>query len=566
MRCCRFNTGVVPGWAFPLMTLLLSTGCAAATPAKNVLVESGQARCSIVFPAGTEKGRVLTAAQDLAGYLKTMSGATIPLRWDVDSCPGFRIMIGSTALSPVDRDDVSEEKVGFDGFIIKSVPGGVVIAGRTPKGTANGVYHFAEKELGVHWYTLEDDAPTCPSKKTIEIPILDMTEKPDFAWRGQYYSGLTKYLPEKSKANSPRWWTFNRLWGISGGTAHVFDTIVPNNLYEKHPEYFPLVDGKRLRGDLHPGNAEVQRCLSNPDVLALAIAHTAARFEKYSDSRFVSLSANDAGSKQGGFCQCDNCTAMGPTPSHQLLAFANAVAEANEERYPNRGYVFYAYRHTLDAPVGMKAHRNVVPMICPLDNCRLHSLVSGCPDIASKRAAIDGWHKITGRILYRPYGAAGGFFLPAVLTMAEEMKYLRDHGSMGGFREYGGAPQANWAMLNWMEVQILWDVDQDARKLRRQFIKGYYGSAAANAVERVYASMETQMRASSTAPRNVPYGHNMMNGTFLRPLVAKCRGSVDAALEVARGEKDPAFRRRIARDMGALLGELPPDLKGLLKE
>ena len=50
--------------------------------------------------------------------------------------------------------------------------------------------------------------------------------------------------------------------------------------------------------------------------------------------------------------------AMGPTPSHQLLAFANAVARANEGRYPNRGYVFYAYRHTLDAAlaIGVSPH------------------------------------------------------------------------------------------------------------------------------------------------------------------------------------------------------------------
>jgi hypothetical protein len=550
-----------------LTSLCLAIALGTPAQAADLLVESGQARSCIVYPEGTEKGRVLTAVHDLAGYLKSMSGATIPLRWDTDSSPGFRIMIGSTALSPVDRAAVSEANVGFDGFIIKSVPGGVVIAGRTPQGTANGVYHFAEEVLGIHWYTLEEDGPTFPDRKTIEIPTLDVTEKPDFAWRGQYYAGLQKYLPKQSVANSPRWWTFNRLWGISAETFHVFDAFVPNNLYDTHPEYFPLIDGKRLRGDLHADSSEVQRCLSNPDVLAMAIAYTAARFEKDPAIRFASLSANDAGSKQGGFCQGDNCMAMGPTPSHQLLAFANAVAEANEARYPNRGYVFYAYRHTIDPPLGMKAHRNVVPMICPLDSCRLHSLHSDCPDIARKQAAIKGWPKITGRILYRPYTSAGMFDLPTVLTMAEEMKFLRDHGSMGGFREYGGAPQANWAMLNWMEVKILWDVDQDAKKLRRQFIEGYYGPAAADAVERAYASIGNSLRGSSTVPRtDSTYGHNYMVLKFLNPFIDLCRADIDAALEIAKRESNPAFRRRIDRDMGTFLGRLAPDLKGLIEK
>jgi hypothetical protein len=243
------------------------------------------------------------------------------------------------------------------------------------------------------------------------------------------------------------------------------------------------------------------------------------------------------------------------------------VAAANEQQYPHRGYVFYAYRATLDPPVGMKAHRNIVPMICPLDECRLHSLYSNCPEIARKRAAIDGWHKITGRILYRPYNSAGMFDLPTVLTMAEEMRYLHDHGSMGGFREYNGAPQANWAMLNWTEVKMLWDVDLDAKQLRRQFIRGYYGPRAADPVERVYASMEESLRNSSTAPwPGSPYGHNFMAMRFLKPFVVACRADIDAALEAARSESDPAFRRRVLRDMGALLGELPADLKGLLKE
>ncbi len=551
------------GFIVVVGVLLAAAGCATA----DVLVADGAAKGCIVVPEGTEKGRVLTAAKDLQGYIQQMSGVTLPIRWDSGSSPGFRILIGSTSLAPVNASELTDKKVGFDGFIIKSVPKGVVIAGRTPQGTANGVYHFAEEVLGVHWYSLDDDGPTCPKRSTIEIPNLNFTVKPDFAWRGQYYAGMPRYLTKQQNDNQDKWWTFNRAWGIGGETAHVFVAIVPNNLYDTHPEYFPLVNGKRLRGDTNPDSSEVQRCLSNPDVLAMAIAYTAQQFDANPELRFASLSANDAGSKQGGFCQCDKCMAMGPTPSHQLLAFANAVAKGNEKRFPDRGYIFYAYRHTLDAPTGMKAHRNVVPMICPLDNCRLHSLLGDCPDIVSNRAAIDGWHKITGRILYRPYGAAGGFHLPAVLTMAEEMLYVRNHGGMGGFREYNGAPQANWAMLNWMEVKIQWDVDQDAKKLRRQFISGYYGSAVAEAVESVYDSMEMSLRASSTAPRpESPYGHNQMNQAFLKPFVEACRGSIDAALAVAKQESNPAFRRRIARDMECLLGELPDDLKGLVND
>ena len=536
--------------------------------AQDVLVAAGQARCCIVIPEGTEgrvlEGsacRVLQAAQDLADYLQAMSGARIPIRWDidVDDYPGFRIMIGSTSLAPVDPAAVSQEQVGYDGFIIRSVPGGVVIAGRNAQGTANGVYHFAEEVLGIHWYSLEDSGPTIPRRSTVQIPHLDLTVKPDFAWRGQYYSIATKYFTDEMKANRNAWWRFNRLWGISAECYHSFFAIVPNSLFAEHPEYFALIDGKRT-----PGDVNVQRCLSNPDVLQRAIQYSREQFERYPDLRFTTLSANDG----GGWCQCEACQAMGPTQAHRSLAFCNAVAKANEELYPTRGYVFFAYLDTLDPPLDMKAHRNVVPMVAFMSQCRTHSIYSDCPDAIYKRKVLEGWQKVAGRFAIYTYLNGGAFTGPGVITYAEYLRFARDHGCIGGFREHTAGPQANWAMLNWMEVKLMWDVDQDVAKLRRQFIEGYYGQAAADSIERVYDNIENSLRNSSIGPRpkSYTYGHNHMSLEFLKPFVDACRDDIDTALEIARTEQNKSFARRIARDMGALLGQLPADLQGLLEE
>ena len=531
----------------------------------SVLVENGQAQCYIVIPEGTDgrvlensAGRVLKAAHALAGYLKTMSGAPVPVRWETDYTPGFRIYIGSTRLAPVDPADITQEKIGFDGFIIKSVRDGVVIAGRTPLGTEHGVYHFAEEVLGIHWYTLEDSGPIIPKQSTVEIPRLDMTIKPDFAWRGQYYSIITKYLPETSKANRFAWRTFNRLWGISGLMAHVYGSFAPVNLFDSHPEYFALIEGERIRGNL-----SVQRCLSNPAVLQLAIDYSAAHFEKYPDSRFTSLSANDG----SGWCECDKCLAMGPTQSHRSFAFANSVAEALEDRYPNRGFAVLAYQATTEPPMDMKIHRNVVPFIAPMGHCRVHPIMSDCPDAASKRRIFSGWGELCGRFFWYPYLNGGPFTGPAVITMAEEMRFAHEHGCQGVMREHTAAPQANWAMFNWMELKLMWDVSLDPVKLRRQFIEGYYGQTAADAVERAYDAVETQLRNMSTAERpDVGYRHNDMRPQYLGPVLRACDKEINGAIQAAAGEPNERFRRRIARDMGALQGKLPPDLEELLKE
>ena len=557
------RTGTFIARTIPSIFVFLGCIAAASNAApKSVLVDGGQAKCVIVIPEGTDGRvlensacRVLKATHALAGYLKTMSGTHVPIRWDIDHCPGFRIYIGSTQLARVDPADITQEKIGFDGFIIKSVPDGVVIAGRNDQGTANGVYHFAEEVLGMHWYTAEESGPTIPKRRTIEIPTLDVTIKPDFAWRGQYYSIITKYLTDDIKANRDAWWTFNRLWGISVGTGHVLANIVPNSLFAEHPEYFALIDGKRKAG-----NVNVQRCFSNPDVVQLAIDYTRRDFERYPDMRFAALNANDG----GGWCECDKCKAMGPTQAHRSLAFANAVAQANEKLYPRRGYLILAYQGTLDPPLDMKAHRNIVPEIATMGNCQIHPIGSDCPDCIHNRKILTGWHKAAGRLAWRPYLVGGPFTAPGVITMAEVLRLARDLGCIGGFREHTAAPQANWAMLNWMEVKLMWDVDLDPMKLRRQFIEGYYGPAAADAVEKVYDTVENGLRNSPITAR--PNGHNFLPGRIIKPFVDTCQADVDAALEIARTEKNKAYARRIARDMGALQGKLPPDLKGLLKE
>ena len=81
----------------------------------TLLVDHGQPRGCIVLPAALTDERVLTAADELAGYVEQMSGALPPVQRDDKPGDGFRILIGSTKLAAVDPESISEEKVGLDG-------------------------------------------------------------------------------------------------------------------------------------------------------------------------------------------------------------------------------------------------------------------------------------------------------------------------------------------------------------------------------------------------------------------------------------------------------------------
>ncbi|MEE3373401.1 MAG: DUF4838 domain-containing protein [Planctomycetota bacterium] len=549
----------MPSTVTAVVTLLAAaTQMSQVLHAQGTLVADGRAGGCIVIREDLPLGALRTAAENLSSYLKSMSGVRVPLCWDTQRCPGFRIYIGSTRLQPLDPDVVSPERVGYDGFVIKTVPGGLQIAGRTDRGTRHGVYHFAEEVLGVHWFTLEEDAPSCPQRRTIRIPELDWTVKPDFRWHRQSYTINRQHMPKRLLQNYGAWSAFNRVGGVDGSIGHVYDAIVPDALFQTHPEYFPLLDGKRT-----PGRLEVQRCLSHPQVLQRAIAYSAAFLETNYDQWTTSLSGNDG----VGWCECDGCRELGPTPSYRAFRFANTVAGALQERFPGRGFSVLAYMDTLEPPVGLELHPNVVPWLAFISQCRVHSIHSDCPDAVEKRRIVRAWQQLAGEFYWYSYLAGGPFHAPAPIAMAEEMRFMHEHGCVGGFREHTAGPQTGWALLNWMEVQLHWDVAQDPRALRRQFLEGYYGLRGAAAAERVYAQIEEGLLRMPTAPaRGRPYGHNNLAPPFFGPVAEPCRPAIEAALQVARQEPDRTFARRMARDMGNLLGGVPADLVDLLKE
>ena len=538
------------GWLLPLWVAVVAIACGQETFA-GTLVKDGRASGSIVLPEGLEEGksRVWTAARDLAGWIEQMSGAEIPLHRDNEVRTGFRILIGSTRLAPVKPQDVSEEKVGFDGFIIRSVPNGLVIAGRTPEGTRNGVNFFAEQVLGLHWYSLRKAGPTVPERRTITIARLDVTEKPDFAIRMQGGPIWMNYVTDRMKANYGKWAGFNRLGGPGGSFGHMLYGIVPDSLFETHPEYFALIDGKRTKG-----THEVQRCLSNPGVVQLAIDHSRTMLAR-NPGNITSLSQNDG----EGWCECAPCRAMGPTKAHQMLTFANKVAQANEERHPNGQYGILAYASSFDAPADMKGHKNVIPFICTYAAiCRTHSIHSSCPSIVHKRKMIQEWARICGHFGTYSYSSGGPFSTPNILSLAEELRLYRDlGGTICRYHEQTAGPKSGWELAFWVETKLMWDVDLDLTKLRRQFIEGHYGKRCADAVEKVYIAVEDGVRGLPAGdwPVTSNYGHNMLPRIVVQPVFDANRDDVLTALSLMEKEPDEFFRRNVRRDMTILIEE-----------
>jgi hypothetical protein len=568
MKILAVNSWRTRPLAFAACVLLLSQRADAGN-----IIENGQAKGRIIVPAGADS-KIIGAAHKLSGYLLQMTGVSVTVQTDASPIPaGRHIRIGSTAGAPVNSAWVTEQQVGLDGFVFKPASDGIILAGANAYGTTNAVYRFAEQALGVHWFSPEDSAPTVPQQTTVAVPSLNQTVKPDLKWRGQYYSFQQRedyqtlgVVAQQISASRDAWWTFNRMsspptYEIESG--HSFHQFVPDSLYASHPEYFPLVNytfgavGPNQNPYVNrvptgnppqrmPGISS-QRELSNPDVQQLAIQWTRNQFAANPNLAMASLAASDG----PWWSISPQFLAMGPDDTSRYVAFVNIVAEANEALYPNRGYTFLAYdgSTTLTPPSSnIVVHPNATPVVAPLFLDRMHSILSNHPDAVYLREAIDGWSNISQQITYRPYMTDGPLTLPGALTLADETKYLHDHGNIGGFREHQYLPSVGWALMNWMEVQLMWDADQDPRQLRRQFMDGYYGPGSGATADQVFEVVETNLR-NTIIPGDPSV--QVSSRDYLKPIIEPALPQIGLALREAQSEL-AVQRQRLERDMWKL--------------
>ena len=117
------------------------------------------------------------AARELSRYLKEITGADVP----VSSTPreaGGNVYVGLAA--PGHGLDLSEEVLGFDGFVVKTTGKELVLTGVEPYSCLYAVYHLLERHLGCGFFENGDQVPR---RDTIEIGPLDDVEKPRFEWR-----------------------------------------------------------------------------------------------------------------------------------------------------------------------------------------------------------------------------------------------------------------------------------------------------------------------------------------------------------------------------------------------
>ncbi|MAE66858.1 MAG: hypothetical protein CMJ18_21585, partial [Phycisphaeraceae bacterium] len=169
------------------------------------LVIDGRPAC-VVETGDRATATEVHAAEELASYLKRMSGAKVPIGGPGG---GDRVVIGTPATSSrvralVERGLVtlSADVPGHDGFIVRTLKDGdhnvLVIASMVPRGCLHGVYHLLETQLRVGFFW---DGEQVPRRDTIRLTDLNLVERPDF--------GEREYLQACAYGYTAMFWTID---------------------------------------------------------------------------------------------------------------------------------------------------------------------------------------------------------------------------------------------------------------------------------------------------------------------------------------------------------------------
>lgn len=445
-------------------------------PGKSItLAVDGSTKYRIVL-ASTPKTADEKAAEDLAIWLHEMTGATFPIVKEGASfeATGHEISIGKTMLYALSNAAKPDIDLGKDGYSIASKGKTLYIVGGSKRGIINGVYCLLEEDLGCRWYAA--GTQTIPKRPTLKFkpmtrayrPVLEDRRSPYYAdaWNIDWSLRNKTYCSSAAVPN--KWGGYPNIWGF----VHTFDRLVPPSQYfEKHPEYFSEIAGKRQ---------PFQLCMTNEDVLNIVIKQIQDALKADPTLEFIEVSPND----RQDYCECENCKKINDaegTYMGSLLQFINKVADSIKHDYPYAKINTLAYLGTIVPPKTIYPRSNVSFWLCTDAYAWSHpnDYAWEVPKFAK---SMERWGKMKANMIIWDYPSSFAYLTPNINipVISENLKYYIKNGATGVM--FQCAHDVNYAadhsfMRSWVWAKQLWDPSLSTKKLIKDFNYGYYGAA-----------------------------------------------------------------------------------------
>jgi len=418
------------------------------------------------------------AAQELRLYVEKMTGVTLPMITDDMPMGDHEIVLGRSRHLEKLPVVVDWTALGDEGYLLQTLGNHLIIAGGELRGNLYGVYGLLQDHLGCRWFT-----PTIekvPSLTSLRIPPLEETRVPVLEYRE----------PFVFECFDGDWCARNRMNSSSGrleerhggkityfGFVHTFNTLVPPEKYfAEHPEYFSLVDGKRIQD-------HTQLCCTNEDVIQIVIQEVRRWMREHPEATVFSVSQND----WGNYCQCEACQALAQREDSQMapvLSLVNKVAGAVAAEFPDKIVDTLAYQWTRKPPRMMRPLPNVVIRLCSIECCFSHPLAT-C-DSEENRAFtrdLEAWANMCNRLWVWDYTTSFSHYLvpfPNLRVLDDNIRLFVKNHVTGIFEQnvYNTAGGELSPLIGYMMARFLWDPEYDEDLAMNEFLEGVYGPAA----------------------------------------------------------------------------------------
>jgi hypothetical protein len=428
-----------------------------------------------------------TAIRELQAYLNKVTGGKFILQDEknhVSSSPA--IYVGNTAYAKTKGIDIGS--LDSEEWVIKTVNKDLILTGGRPRGTLYAVYRFLEEVVGVHWWNPTEEF--VPQKKDLDISNMDLRGKPAFGYRDIYRDFVATdddggWFAARNRLNRDGDHAMSAEVGGSEGYGppehcHTFNLYIPTSEYFKsHPEYFSLIDGKRVEGN--------QLCLTNEALRHLMVeklkdnirkSNEAAKKDGFLPPMVFDISINDC----RGPCQCEKCQAIVKkegSESGPLIDFLNFIADAIKPEYPAISISTLAYYHTQEPPKYLRPRDNIIIRLCDTKSNLASDIYSS--DNASFRKALLTWSKVSKNLRLWNYGVV--YHSPVLpyenmQTYAENLPFYLKHHVTGIFTELEFPERGDMHDYKvWVLAKLLEEPNRNVEELAQTFTDGYYGSA-----------------------------------------------------------------------------------------
>jgi len=415
------------------------------------------------------------AAAELHLYLACLAGIPVP------QSPA------SPKTIPLILELDSHSHLPQDAFTITVSSHQIVLSGTTSRGVLYAVYALLE-ELGCLWVYPTEAESIVPRQDTLGLKLGQRTESPSLPHRGLGLYGLyadtvelgremidwmaknrlnliltsadrqdeptraqAMHWPEVAKELLPE---INRRGMILEHSEHMTHLFFPPALFEQHPDWFALVDGRRQCR---------QMCFSNPDAVTYFAEHLAAYAAAHPEARILGTWPLDG----GGYCECDACR-QPDVAFKAIRRVAEAVAQIRQDLTVE--YLAYTPQ-TLPVPVATPALPNMSALYC-----------AKCDELA--RQWVQHLRGARGACYFEYtmgdnyHWKANVWLRPeAGVAIAQALREIGFHGVISLF-----LPIRNWwrsAFNTWFLARAFWKPEISVARELNLYADRYFGDLAA---------------------------------------------------------------------------------------